>query len=98
MRSEEPIDFQALFTATPVPRLFSIQKQNQLITACEQGEEETVMVLLKQGASPDLPDAKGKQPLGAVVWGMCPGVVKALLAQESEVAPMTWEKSRLNKR
>jgi hypothetical protein len=68
-----------------------LQLQNQLITMCEQGDEKAVIALLKRGARPDVSDAKSKQPLGAAVWGMCPGVVNALLAQTGGVASMTWE-------
>ena len=35
-------------------------------------------------------NAKGEQPLGAAVWGMCPDVVNALLKQAGGVASMTW--------
>ena len=43
-----------------------------------------------QGAKPDIANAKGEQPLGAAVWGMCPDVVNALLKQAGGIAPMTW--------
>jgi serine/threonine protein kinase len=65
--------------------------QDQLIAACKQGDKIMVMGLLKQGAKPDMPDAKGEQPLGAAVWGMCPDVVNALLKEAKGIAPMTWE-------
>ena len=64
--------------------------QNKLIAVCKQGDDKAVKALLRQGAKPDMADAKGEQPLGAAVWGMCPDVVNALLEQAGGVAPMTW--------
>ncbi|MBS0351688.1 MAG: protein kinase, partial [Proteobacteria bacterium] len=55
-----------------------LELQKQLIVACKRGDADTVTTLLTQGAKPDMPDAKGEQPLGAAVWGMCPDVVNAL--------------------
>ncbi len=68
-----------------------LQLQDQLIAACKQGDEKAVTVLFQRGAKPDIPNTKGEQPLGAAVWGMCPGVVNALLKQAGGVAPMTWD-------
>ena len=68
-----------------------LKLQDQLITACKQGDEKAVTALFKRGAKPDIADAKGEQPLGAAVWGMCPDVVNALLKQAGGVAPMTWD-------
>jgi hypothetical protein len=65
----------------PPASLGQLQLQDQLIVACKQGDEKAVNLLLQQGAKPDLPDAKGEQPLGAAVWGMCPNMVNALLKQ-----------------
>ena len=65
--------------------------QDQLIAACKQGDEKAVKALLQRGAKPDMANAKGEQPLGAAVWGMCPDVVNALLKQAGGIAPMTWE-------
>ena len=67
-----------------------LKLQDQLIAACKQGDEKAVKALLQQGAKPDMANAKGEQPLGAAVWGMCPDVVNALLKQAGGVAPMTW--------
>ena len=64
--------------------------QNKLIALCKQGDDKAVKALLRQGAKPDMADAKGEQPLGAAVWGMCPDVVNALLEQTGGVAPITW--------
>ena len=69
----------------------SLPLQNKLIAACKQGDEKAVKALLEQGAKPDLPNAEGEQPLGAAVWGMCPGVVNALLKEAKGIPPMTWE-------
>ena len=65
--------------------------QDQLIVACKQGDMKAVKALLQQGAKPDIANAKGEQPLGAAVWGMCPDVVNALLKQAGGVASMTWQ-------
>ena len=79
--------------APPKPKVSPEQLalQDQLIAACKQGDEKTVTALVKRGAKPDIANAKGEQPLGAAVWGMCPDVVNALLKQASDVSPMTWE-------
>ena len=70
----------------PEPKTFpsagQLQLQDQLIVACKQGDEKTVATLLQRGAKPDMANARGEQPLGAAVWGMCPGVVNALLKQQ----------------
>jgi hypothetical protein len=68
----------------------SSQLQDQLVTACEQGNVTAVLVLLKRGAKPDLANSIGKQPLGAAIWSMCPGTVNVLLAQAGDIALMTW--------
>ena len=79
--------------APPKPKASPAQLalQDQLIAACKQGDEKAVKALLQQGAKPDIANAKGEQPLGAAVWGMCPGVVSALLTHAGGVAPMTWQ-------
>jgi hypothetical protein len=66
------------------------QLQDQLITACEQGDAKTVLSLCQQGAKPDLANSTGKHPFGAGVWGMNPEIVNELLKQTGRVAPMTW--------
>ena len=68
--------------------------QDQLITACKQGDAVAVMSLLQQGAQPGIANAQGEQPLGAAVWGMCPDVVNGLLKQAGGVASMTWRGMR----
>ena len=68
-----------------------LKLQDQLIAACKQGDEKAVKTLLQRGARPDMANAKGEQPLGAAVCGMCPDVVNALLKQAGGVAPMTWQ-------
>ena len=65
--------------------------QDQLIAACKQGDAKEVTRLFTQGAKPDIANAKGEQPLGAAVWGMCPDVVNTLLKQAGGVASMTWQ-------
>ena len=78
----------------PKPKVSPTQQfalQDQLITACKQGDAKAVRELFKRGAKPDMANTKGEQPLGAAVWGMCPDVVNVLLAQADKVAPMTWE-------
>ncbi len=79
-------------TLVPELKLKALDLQDQLIAACKQGNEETVKVLLQQGAKPNIANTKGEQPLGAAVWGMCPHVVNALLQHTSGVASMTWQK------
>lgn len=66
-------------------------KQNDLIIACEQGDLSKVKAAIKDKARPDLPDAKGKQPLGAALWGMDPAVVDFLLEQKWLTRPMNWD-------
>ncbi len=68
-----------------------LQLQNQLIAACKKGDEMAVKALLQKRARPELSNATGEQPLGAAVWGMCPGVVKTLLQQAEGIASMTWK-------
>ncbi len=80
-----------LTTPKPAASPEQLQLQDQLITACKQGDEKAVKALLQQGAKPDMTNAKGEQPLGAAVWGMCPDVVNTLLKQTGGVASMTWE-------
>ena len=74
--------------APPKPKATpeQLKLQDQLIAACKQGDEKAVKALLQQGAKPDIANAKGEQPLGAAVWGMCPDVVNALLKQAGDRA------------
>ncbi|MBS0351817.1 MAG: protein kinase, partial [Proteobacteria bacterium] len=82
----------------PIPKssvsIEQLKLQNNLIEACRQGDEKRVKELLIQGAKSNIPDAKGEQPLGAAVWGMCPDVVNALLQQADNIALMTWEECK----
>jgi ankyrin repeat protein len=80
-------------TLMPVPNR-QLELQNQLIAACKKGDEKMVITLLAQGAKPNMTNTQGEQPLGAAVWGMCPGVVNALLKKSGDVALMTWEKCK----
>ena len=67
---------QSSQTLMPAPKPTAspeqLQLQDQLIAACKQGDEKMATALLKQGAKPDMANAKGEQPLGAAIWGMCP--------------------------
>jgi TPR repeat protein/serine/threonine protein kinase len=89
-------------TLMPAPKPATSREQfklqDQLIAACKQGDEETVIALLKQGAKPDMPNANGEQPLGAAVWGMCPDAVNALLKEAKGIAPMAWEECEKHNR
>ncbi len=89
-----PPTSQSRQTLMPTPKPTAspeqLKRQDQLIEACKQGDEKAVTALLKQGAKPDMPNAKGEQPLGAAVWGMCPDVVNVLLKEAKGIAPMTW--------
>ncbi|MBS0350737.1 MAG: SEL1-like repeat protein [Proteobacteria bacterium] len=62
-----------------------------LVPACEQGDEKRVSNCLMQGAKPNVPNAAGKHPLGAAVWGMNPTVVNHLLSRMGDTKPMTWK-------
>ena len=84
-------DRQTLMPAKPKASPEQLKLQDQLIAACKQGDEKAVKAVTQQGAKPDMANAKGEQPLGAAVWGMCPDVVNALLKQAGGVAPMTWD-------
>jgi serine/threonine protein kinase len=81
-------------TFMPMPKSLisagELQLQDQLLAACKRGDEKEVAALLKRGAKPDIPNAKGEQPLGAAVWSMCPDIVNILLKQSNSVASMTW--------
>lgn len=65
--------------------------QDELVTACEEGDSKTVRLLLKNGAKPDAANAKSIQPLGAAVWGMNLEVINVLLEAMGGASPMTWE-------
>ncbi len=92
---------QQTVIAPPKPKASpeQLKLQDQLIAACKQGDEKAVKALLQQGAKPDIANAKGEQPLGAAVWGMCPDVVNTLLKEAKGIAPMTWQEcERHNKK
>ncbi len=97
LKYETPVQISQIIPQTilppPKPKATPEQLvlQDQLIAACKQGDEKAVKELLQQGAKPDIANAKGEQPLGAAVWGMCPDVVNTLLKQASGVTPMTWD-------
>ena len=75
-----------------------LELQDHLIAACKRGDEKAVNALFMRGAKPEMTNAKGEQPLGAAVWGMCPGVVNALLKQAGGIAPMSWEECEKHNR
>ena len=72
--------------------------QNDLVIACEQGDEKAVEALLLKGADPSLENKEGKHPLGAAVWGMNPEVVNRLIAAMGGVASMSWEECEAHNR
>ena len=65
--------------------------QDQLVKACEEGQDKQVQIALKKGAKPDLPDSKGKHPLAAAIYGMNPLVVDQLLKNLHGKMPLSWE-------
>ena len=75
-----------------------LKLQNKLVVACRNGDEKQVTMLLEQGAKPNVTTAQGEQPLGAAVYGMCPGVVDAILKEAKGIAPMTWEECEKHNR
>lgn len=75
-----------------------LKLQDDLILACEQGDDKEVKNCLSRGAKPDIPNVGGKHPLGAAVWGMNPAVVNILLNQLGGVSPMTWEECETHNR
>lgn len=74
-----------------------LKKQLELVLACEQGDLAAVQKLLNPilgtAALPHLPEASGKQPLAAAVFGMNLDVIKLLLLhmQELGVTPLNWQ-------
>ncbi len=86
VRTQQLKLFKSQFLSTPMQSAL----QDQLVTACKEGDEKQVGMLLEKGALPDMPNAEGEQPLGAAVWGMCPNIINALLTRVDGVAPMTW--------
>lgn len=92
---EQKSDKQPATVTTAAEGGEELKLQDDLITACEQGDEARVQALLEQGAKPNGPGTgdwilPGKQPLGAAVWGMNPEVVNLLLWQMNIASPMTW--------
>lgn len=67
-----------------------LELQDQLVTACEQGNDKTVLKLLEKGAKPNFANKAGKRPLCAGVWGMNPKVV-TLIKRKGGVDSITWE-------
>ncbi len=76
-----------------------LKLQDQLITACKQGDKKAIEAIIKWGAKANMPNAKGEYPLAAAVWGMSPDIVSLILKEAGDVSPMTWdecEKHNLN--
>ena len=63
--------------------------QNELIKACENGSLAKVKAAIGKGASVDLPNEQGKNPLYCAVYGMNPDVVQYLIKQRDKDAPAT---------
>ena len=64
--------------------------QEQLVAACERGDLPAVQLATIKGAVITIPDAKGKWPLGAAIWGMSPEVINYLLEQGKD-KPDIWK-------
>lgn len=78
-------------SSPPAPNPAQIKLQDDLVTACEKGDEKETSRLLKQGAKPDIANKKGKQPLGAAIWGMNQKVTRILLQAMGGTSSMSWE-------
>ncbi len=70
----------------------TVPLQNELIKGCENGSLTQVKVAIGKGASVDLPNWQGKNPLYCAVYGMNPDVVSYIIAQygENSLIP-SWE-------
>ncbi len=91
---------QQTFIAPP-PKHKNIREvlalQDQLITACRQGDIKAVKHYLNEGAQPEMRNETGEHPLAAAVWGMCPEIVKVLtqlMQQEKGYISMNWEECK----
>ena len=91
-----PIE-QELKNSLPSPGIAVEEKksaltlQNELILACEQGNLSAVKGAIQKGAKPFDPDATGKHPIGAAVWGMSPEILDYLLSQRKNEKILTWD-------
>jgi ankyrin repeat protein len=88
--SSYELERQRKATGVDKERLQLMLLQNELVKACEGGEEKRVCELLEQGAKGDICNEQGIYPLGAAVWGMNPKVV-SIVANASQSALLTWE-------
>ncbi len=70
-------------------RLEKLKKQDQLIEFCKKGDEKAVRTCLMEGADAEIPGTNGENPIGAAIFGMCPGVLNVL--SERIVSPKTWQ-------
>lgn len=80
-----------IFPSAPYLPPISLPLQDELVTACQMGDLESVQNAIARGAISHCPNSQDRQPLCAAVWGMNPAVVNALLQQMGGVSPMTWE-------
>lgn len=68
-----------------------LKLQDKLVTACEKGNLAAVKKAISQGAQANQPNALGKQPLYAAVYGMNPKIVQYVIARRAEEAPtISW--------
>ncbi len=67
------------------------QLQDNLVTACENGDIKAVEESIERGAQPLLLDSKGKCPFLAAVRGMNPNVMDKLLNCTNGMTPYFWE-------
>jgi serine/threonine protein kinase len=66
--------------------------QNELITACENGNLFQVKATIDKGALVNFPYGQGKNPLFSAVYGMNPEVVKYVIKQRSkDVKGISWQ-------
>ena len=61
-----------------------LKLQDKLVVACEKGNLAAVKKAISKGAEVNQPNALGKQPLYAAVYGMNPEVVNYVIARRDE--------------
>jgi Protein tyrosine and serine/threonine kinase len=67
------------------------QLQDELVKACEVGDEQTALLALSKGAEADLPDSQGKLPLGAAVYGMNFSLLAYVIKIQGGTSSLTWK-------
>lgn len=66
--------------------------QDQLVAACEQGDDKAVLASLEKGAKSNMVNRESKKPLGAAIWGMNPAVVNTLIEHADREETITiWQ-------